>query len=133
MSTRRLGGYSSYWAARGRLLLEGATPVDAIDASRLPAGRHSVEVVRSDWAPRGRRVALRGRGGRTVVATLVPAPALGSHLTVEVEYPDPVELLRTTEGSIVAVRGGEIAGEYDDVAAARRAHPTTAPRVSVIM
>ena len=132
MSARRLGGYASYWAARSRLLLDGAVPVDAIDASRLPAGRHAAEVVRSDWANRGRRVTLRGRGGRTVVAILDPAPALGLHLEVQVEYPALAELLRTTEGSIVAVRGGEIIGEYDDVAAARRAHPTSAPRVTIM-
>jgi hypothetical protein len=54
------------------------------------------------------------------------------HLEVQVEYPALAELLRTTEGSIVAVRGGEIIGEYDDVAAARRAHPTSAPRVTIM-
>lgn len=125
--TARKGGYATYWAARSRLLLDGAVSVDAIGASRIPAGWHVVEVIRVEGVGPGRRATLRATGGRTATVPLdVP---LGARLRVLVEYAESARLLRTTEGSVVAAVGGEVVDEYATVGEARREHPPAAPRV----
>jgi len=61
----RPGGFNTYWKARDRLLLQGATPVDALSTTAIPIGRWvDVEVIGVERHG-GHSFVVRDSSGRT--------------------------------------------------------------------
>lgn len=63
---KRAGGYTSYWSAHKRLLLEDSRPLDSSSANRLPPGRHEVRVVEVEWNWGWIRLTLEARASRRI-------------------------------------------------------------------